>query len=87
MQKMNNKSISKPRKNIKSNQKENLIIGGKIWGEFYRKNIEIFAEQYLNIKLFPFQKIILHMMHVSNFFCWIACRGKLSLPHCVEIYN
>ena len=79
--------ISKPRKNIKSSQKENLIQGGKIWSEFYRKNIEIFAEQYLNVKLFPFQKIILHMMNKSNFFCWVACRGLgksfLTAIYCV----
>ena len=72
--------ISKPRKNIKSSQEENLIQGGKIWAGFYRKNIEIFAEQYLNVKLFPFQKIILLMMNKSNFFCWVACRGKLPCP-------
>ncbi|MDY4127632.1 terminase large subunit domain-containing protein [Peptostreptococcus porci] len=83
---MNNK-ISKPRKNIKSDQKENLIEGGKLWTEFYRKNIEIFAEQYLNVKLFIFQKIILHMMSRSNFFCWVACRGLgksfLTAIYCV----
>lgn len=83
---MSNK-ISKPRKDIKSSQKENLIEGGKLWTEFYRKNIEIFAEQYLGVKLFVFQKIILHMMSKSNFFCWVACRGELSLPRCIEICN
>lgn len=78
---------SKLRKKIYSNQKENLIEGGKIWAEYYRKNVEIFAEQYLGVKLFTFQKIILHMMSRSKFFCWIACRGELSLPRCIEICN
>ena len=32
-------------------------------------------EQYFGIKLHLFQKIIIHMMHKSNYFCWIACRG------------
>lgn len=80
-------NISKPRKSIKSNQKENLVEGGKIWAEYYRKNIEIFAEQYLGVHLHPFQKIIIHMMSISNFFCWIACRGLgksfLTAIYCV----
>ena len=56
-------------------KKKNLIEGGKIWIEFWRKNIEIFVEQYLGIKLHLFQKIVIHMMHKSNYFCWSACRG------------
>ena len=65
----------KERDNITSDRKKNLIEGGKIWIEFWRKNIEIFVEQYFGIKLHLFQKIIIHMMHKSNYFCWIACRG------------
>ena len=65
----------KERDNITGDRKKNLIEGGKIWIEFWRKNIEIFVEQYFGIKLHLFQKIIIHMMHKSNYFCWIACRG------------
>ena len=65
----------KERDNITGDRKRNLIEGGKIWIEFWRKNIEIFVEQYFGIKLHLFQKIIIHMMHKSNYFCWIACRG------------
>lgn len=72
---MKNKIPSRPRKNISNNQKENLIEGGKVWVEYWRKNIEIFVEQYMGVKLFTFQKILIHMMHKSNFFCWVACRG------------
>ena len=36
----------KERDNITSDRKKNLIEGGKIWIEFWRKNIEIFVEQY-----------------------------------------
>ena len=77
----------KERDNITGDRKRNLIEGGKIWIEFWRKNIEIFVEQYFGIKLHLFQKIIIHMMHKSNYFCWIACRGDLSLPHYIEIYS
>ena len=72
---MKNKIPSRPRKNISNNQKENLIEGGKVWVEYWRKNIEIFVEQYMGVKLFTFQKILIHMMHKSNFFCWVAARG------------
>lgn len=76
---------SKPRANVGSIKKDNLIEGGKIWIEFWRKNIEIFVEQYLGLKLFTFQKIIIHMMHISRFFCWIACRG-LGKSYLTAIY-
>jgi hypothetical protein len=66
---------SKPRKKVSTDRKERLIDGGKIWVEFWRKNVEIFIDQYFGIKLFTFQKIIIHMMSKSRWFCWIACRG------------
>lgn len=66
---------SRPREIIHNDAKQNLIEGGKVWAEYWRKNIEIFIEQYMGIKLFTFQKILIHMMHKSSFFVWIACRG------------
>ena len=70
-----NKIKYKPRNEISNDPKVNLTEGGKVWAEYWRKNIEIFIEQYMGIKLFTFQKILIHMMHKSSFFCWIACRG------------
>lgn len=46
-----------------------------IWTAFYRANPQRFVEDYLGIKLKLFQKILIFMMNVSNFFCYIAARG------------
>jgi hypothetical protein len=45
------------------------------WITFYRRNVELFAEHYLRIKLFPFQKLVLHLMMTNNVFVWIAARA------------
>lgn len=47
-----------------------------IWTAFYRANPQRFVEDYLGIKLKLFQKILIFMMNVSNFFCYIAARGQ-----------
>lgn len=42
---------------------------------YYRANPQRFCEEFLNIKLKLFQKIIIWaMMHFDAFY-WIACRG------------
>lgn len=43
---------------------------------YYRMNPNRFAEDYLNIKLFLFQKILLMMMSVSTHFMYLAARGQ-----------
>lgn len=73
------------REDLKKTSLENLIDGMEIWCEFWRKNIEIFVEQYFGLKLYTFQKILIHMMHISDFFCWIACRG-LGKSYLTAIY-
>ena len=62
---------SKP-KVLTSEQKKTQI---KKWTTFYRKNIEIYIEDRLQISLKPFQRIMLHLMHVSNVFFAVCSRG------------
>ena len=42
----------------------------------YRRNWDIFVEEILQIKLYPIQKIMIHMMGVSQEFMAIATRGS-----------
>lgn len=52
-------------------QKENA----KKWISRYRRNWDLFAEEVLQIKLYPLQKFSLHMMGVSQDYEEIATRG------------
>ncbi|MCC0764805.1 hypothetical protein IR151_17565 [Clostridioides sp. ES-S-0006-03] len=54
---------------------DNLIEGIGIWTSFYRENPHRFVLDYLRLKLYPFQMLLLYMMNVSTKFCFIACRG------------
>lgn len=47
----------------------------KKWITRYRRNWDLFAEEVLQIKLYPIQKIIIHMMGISQEFMAIATRG------------
>lgn len=42
---------------------------------YYRENPHRFCEDYLNIKLKLFQKILICMMNFNNYFMFLACRG------------
>lgn len=55
-------------------QKENA----KKWITRYRRNWDLFAEEVLKIKLYPLQKISLHMMGVSQEYNEIATRGSAN---------
>lgn len=46
------------------------------WVTFYRRNLEMFVQHYLKIKLFPYQKILLHLMGVNDKFVWISARAN-----------
>ena len=71
----------------KKTRTETILEGAALWGSFFRQNPEIFAEQYLHLRLRKFQKILLHMMFWSTVFVFIACRGIgktfLSAIYCV----
>ena len=60
-----------------SETKENKILAGvESWAAFYRSNPHRFAEDYLNVHLRLFQKILLYMMNICHFLCYIAARGQ-----------
>ncbi len=55
---------------------QRVIEGMAIWGSYYRANIDIFVEDYLQIDFLKwFQKILLVMMDRCRVFVWIAARG------------
>lgn len=50
--------------------------GMAIWGSYYRENIDIFVEEYLQFDFLKwFQLALLVMMNRSRTFLWIAARG------------
>lgn len=53
-----------------------ILDGVDAWASFYRANPHRFAEDYLNVHLRLFQKILLYMMNICYFFCYIAARGQ-----------
>lgn len=57
-------------------RQENL----KKWSAFWRSNPHRFVEDYLQVPLFMFQKILIYMMNVSPYFMFIAARGLGKLP-------
>lgn len=73
-----------------SDARERRILDGvDAWASFYRANPHRFAEDYLGVHLRLFQKILLFMMNLCNFFCYIAARGQgkswlLSVFCCVR---
>ena len=56
--------------------KEERDIQIKKWTTFYRRNIDIYAEERLRIKLRPFQRIMLHMMGISQVWFGICSRAS-----------
>ena len=61
------------------------------WITLYRRNLELFVQHYLKIKLHPYQKIFLHLMGVNDKFMWVASRatGKsfLTALYCVSTWS
>lgn len=47
----------------------------KNWISFFRRNIEIYIEEYLRISLKPFQRVVFHQMGVSDNYTLICSRG------------
>lgn len=52
-----------------------VLEGAALWGAYYRKHPDKFAEDYLHIKLRLFQRVLLVTMFWSTIFIFIACRG------------
>lgn len=57
--------------NLTPRQKENV----KKWVTRYRRNWDIYVEEVFGIKLYPIQKVIIHMMGISDIFFAICTRG------------
>ena len=57
-------------------EKEENIIH---WTTFFRRNWHIYAEFVLEIKLRPFQKIMIYLMGISEIFFAICSRGLSKL--------
>lgn len=79
---------------VKTSQKSNYDIDAKIkskmsnimkWVGFYREHIDVFIEDYLNIRLKLFQKIILIMMDCNLYFLFLAARG-IGKSFLISIY-
>lgn len=57
-------------------RRERVIEGMAIWGSYYRENIDIFVEEYLQFDFLKwFQTMLLVMMNRARIFLWIAARG------------
>ena len=54
---------------------EHLMNQIELWTSFYRANPHRFAKDFLNIRLRPFQAILLHAMMDNNKFMLVASRG------------
>lgn len=66
----------KSEKEIANDKSERIMNGIAAWAGFYRANPQRFVEDYLNVKLKLFQKILLYAMMHNNFFMYIAARGQ-----------
>lgn len=57
-------------------RRERVLEGMAIWGSYYRENIDVFVEEYLQFTFLKwFQLSLLAMMNRSRVFLWIASRG------------
>lgn len=54
------------------------------WCTFYRRNINLYAQRHLLIKLHPFQHIMLYLMGVSQVFFAICSRGLSKNLYCLD---
>ena len=75
------KDIYKKEKNYNNHDEitsksEKLREGFKVWTSFYRENPHRFAEEYLNLNLKLFQKILLFIMFHVSAFMYFAARGQ-----------
>lgn len=60
---------------VKQDKKDRVMNTVAERAAYYRENPHKFCSDYLNIRLKLFQKILLVMMNISNYFMFLACRG------------
>nr|DAM04560.1 MAG TPA: Terminase large subunit [Caudoviricetes sp.] len=71
--------MARSSKNRKQNSIDKTKQGFKKWTHFYRTNPHRFAYDYLGIRLFLYQKLLLWAMNKYAFFMYIAARGQGSI--------
>lgn len=69
-------------KNLSTHFKEDDFLGNKRRADLFiqyvtlfRRNYDIFVEKYLGIKLFLYQKMVMHFMGISTCFVMVAARA------------
>mgnify|MGYP003290503371 CR=1 FL=1 len=70
--------MAEKKKTIEELQKEKsekIMDGIGYWASYYRKNPHRFCQEFLNIRLKLFQKILIYMMMQSTNFMYLASRG------------
>ena len=78
-----NKNVKNLKLQVKNNNKqsdlvtknERIMDGVATWASFYRSNPHKFCEDYLDINLRLFQKVLLYSMMHNNHFMYCAARG------------
>lgn len=75
----------KSEKEIANGKSERIMSGIAYWASFYRENPQRFVEDYLNVKLKLFQKILLYEMMHENYMMYVAARGREIWPSLLEI--
>ena len=73
---MNMSQNKKSDKEIANDKAERIMNGVATWTSYYRSNPHRFCEEYLNINLKVFQKMLICMMNHSNYFMYLASRGQ-----------
>ena len=71
----NKEESTKLKKEARQKYEEGLVH----WVTYWRKNPHRFVEEYLGLKLFLFQKILIYLMFKNDIFTFIACRG-INIP-------
>lgn len=69
-------TVKKSEKEIANEKSERIMNGIAVWTSFYRNNPQRFVKDYLNVHLKLFQKILIYMMMLSNYFMYVAARGQ-----------
>lgn len=69
------KSSNKTEAEVNKNKTDKIMQTIAFRAAYYRENPHIFCEEYLNVKLKLFQKILIFMMNYCYYFMFLASRG------------
>ena len=70
-----NKIIIKRRKKRNKTKQEQFMINFEEWVGYWRNNPHRFITEYLGLKLYDFQKVLVYMMFKYPKFIFVASRG------------